>query len=133
MRDKTPMNRREISDLAEDAALLMGKHGDLCLTREDARQILDLFPDLKEAYAILEAYLSIPGEERKREYACFGEYLEDIRIALLGPMERTALYDQEVAERTAKIPQESLMQEGYRENPNKSSHFYEHIATRMTG
>src|SRR3989344_3325295 len=113
MRDKTPMNRREISDLADDTALLMGRVINGRLTIEQAELTLSLFPDTEEAIAVANGYFSIPKKER--EEACF---------KVRSP------YEQEVAERTSRVPQESLMQEGYRDKPYNSGHFYEHLVTR---
>lgn len=121
----------EISDLADDTALLMGEFSSTRITRAEAEQTLELFPEIDQAFFVLYAYLSIPEQERRQEYTCFGEYLENIRTGLLGSTERTSLYDREVIERTALVPQEALMQEGYRDNPLDSGHFYEHTATRM--
>lgn len=130
MRDKIQMNRREISDLADDTALLMGRVINGRLTIEQAELTLSLFPDTEEAIAVANGYFSIPKKERDEAYSGYISFLEAVEEACF---KVRSTYEQEVAERTSRVPRESLMQEGYRDKPYNSGHFYEHLVTRMTG
>ena len=120
---------KEISDLADDVTLLMtglvGGH----LTVEQLEQTLHAFPNIEEAMAVANGYFSITKKERDEAYSGYLSFLETVEEACF---KINTPYEQEVFERTARIPQERLMQESYRDKPHRSSHFYEHLATRMT-
>ncbi len=131
MRNRTvPVSTREISDLADDTTLLMSRLIGGHLTREQAEQTLASFPDIEEAIAVANGYFSIPKRERDEAYSGYVSFLETVEEICF---KINTPYDQEVVERTAQIPRESLTSRGYREGPHIQGHFYEHIATRMTG
>lgn len=131
MRDRTtPRSTREISDLTDNTTTLMTRLIGGHLTVEQLKQTLHAFPDIDEAVAVANAYFSIPKKERYEAYSGYLSFLELVEETCF---KVETQHEQEVAERTARIPQESLMQESYRDKPHRSSHFYEHLATRMTG
>lgn len=130
MRDRTtPRSIKEISDLADDTTILMTRLIEGHLTVEQLKQTLCAFPDLDEAVAVANAYFSIPKSIREEAYSGYLSFLETIEEACFKV--RTH-YEQEVEEITASVPQQALMQESYRDKPHRSSHFYEHLATRLT-
>ncbi len=115
-----------LESIAEDVSTLM----DMNLTRQQAFSTLALFPNLDDAKRVAESYRSIPKEERPVSFTDYNDFLESLRTAIYGPAEVQSLYDQEVQQRTARIPEEKLAQESYKDRPSKSSHYWEHQVTR---
>src|SRR3989344_4235182 len=83
------------------------------INKQQALATLALFLDLDEAILVVNAYRH-PPEGFERYIKSYSSYLETLRNASRGITEDRTPYDQEVAERTAMVPEEVLARAAYR-------------------
>jgi hypothetical protein len=127
---KSRLSAKELENLEEDVAILMGQFGQGHLTRNQAQETAGLFPIVEEALQVTGTYFSLPKDEREILYGNYDTFLETLRKGKLGPDEKPSLYELEVEERTAVIPREKLMQVVFKE---RLGHEWEHQDTRSLG
>src|SRR3989338_5802122 len=101
------------------------------INKQQALATLALFPDLDDAMLVINAYRHQP-EGFKRYVGDYSNYLATLRDASRGVTGDRTAHDQEVAERTAMVPEEVLTRSAYRKDkPSSSSHYWEHETTRQ--
>lgn len=109
----------------DDVAVLM----DMGINQRQALETLTIFPDLKLAMVVVDTFKH-PPKGLGQTFGNYDHYFTNVISALESPDEPT-LYDQEVAERATMVPKEELHQDHYRDRPWNSSHYYEHLASRL--
>ena len=116
----------DLESIAEDVSTLM----DMRLTKQQALSTLALFPHIDDAMKVAESYHSLPLNERPVSFTCYNDFLESLTTAIYGSEVVRSLYEEEVADRTLKVSEESLAQIEYRDNPLDYEHRYEHDITK---
>src|SRR3989344_9188385 len=125
------MIKTEIPETLDDTVtLLMMDFGNGHPTLEQAEETTLLFSNNTEkAVQLAKGYFSLEPEERKKLYGSYTNLLETIRTAILGPTTVPTLYEVEVTERTSIVPRSALTRASYRDRPQRSSHYWEHLAS----
>tara|TARA_B100000315_G_C14379730_1_gene496876 strand:+ start:208 stop:834 length:627 start_codon:yes stop_codon:yes gene_type:complete len=93
-------------------------------------KLSDLHPTSTETYEAAQKYFLMPEDIRMSTIGTFGDYVDFLATSKLGEDTRLSHYDQEVQERTATIPLEMLFRTSYRDTPQRSAHYDEHLASQ---
>ena len=106
---------------------------DMGINQRQALETLAVFSDLRVAMVVVDTYKH-PPKELAEAIGNYDSYLTQIIYAISGispPSDELTLYEDEVAERTTMVSERELHQDRYRDRPWNSSHFYEHLASRL--
>ncbi|MBS3157484.1 hypothetical protein J4442_04935 [Candidatus Woesearchaeota archaeon] len=106
---------------------------DMGINQRQALETLAVFSDLRIAMAVVGTYKH-PPTKLGQTFGDYDHYLTQIIYAISGispPSDELTLYEDEVAERTTMVSERELHQDRYRDRPWNSSHFYEHLASRL--
>lgn len=98
------------------------------LTEKQAKQTLDLFPDLEYGIPIANYFFS--HKEVMKAYSSYSNYLGSVYSAM-NPSE--SIFEEEVRCRTCGLFDKILdprFSTGYRNKPRYSEHFHEHFASQ---